>query len=179
VRRFSAQLGTGSGSLPQRISKLHPAVAELRSGNRLDNIGASPRSRAYRLLQALVREAQARGHKVRVSKRPSQYGYGEQVGGIVGGLVFDVNNIRCPLSVSEPQDRVPHVATETELTKVRRDTWYRIPSHDYVKSGRLHFTLATNSGYQSKVGWQDTTKLRLESRLCDVIPLFEHFLGSA
>lgn len=176
VLRFSsATWNWKSGTLPQRISKLHPIVAELRSDNRLDNIGTSLRPRAYRLLHALVREAEARGHKVRASKRPSQYGYGEQVGGIVGCLVFNVNDIRCALSVSEPQDRVPHVATETEMAKAKRDTWYRIPTHDYVKSGRLHLTLATDSGYHSKVGWQDTTKLRLESRLCDVIPLFEHW----
>ena len=68
-----------------------------------------------------------------------------------------------------------HVATDTELAKAKRDTWARIPSHDYVKSGRLHLTLAIDSGYHSKVGWQDTTKLGLESRLCDVIPLFEHW----
>jgi hypothetical protein len=175
LRLSSATWDWQSGTLPQRISKLHPTVAELKSNNRLDNIGASLRPRAYRLLHALVREAEARGHKVRVSKRPSQYGYGEQVGGIVGCLVFDVNDIRCALSVSEPQDRVPHVATETELARAKRDTWYRIPTHDYVKSGRLHLTLATDSGYHSKVGWQDTKKLQLESRLCDLIPLFEHW----
>ncbi|MGV0578101.1 hypothetical protein ABQE57_05940 [Mycolicibacterium elephantis] len=175
LRLSSAAWSWKSGTLPQRVSKLHPIVAELRSDNRLDNIGASLRPRAYRLLHALVREAEARGHKVRVSKRPSQYGYGEQVGGIVGCLVFDVNDIRCALSVSEPQDRVPHVATETELAKAKRDPWYRIPTHDHVKSGRLHLTLATDSGYHSKVGWQETKKLRLESRLCDVIPLFEHW----
>ncbi len=176
VLRFSsAAWNWRSGTLPQRISKLHPIVTELRSDNRLDNIAASLRPRTYRLLHALVREAEVRRHKVRVSKRPSQYGYGEQVGGIIGCLVFDVNDIRCALSLSEPQDRVPHVATETELAKAKRDTWYRIPTHDYVKSGRLHLTMATDSGYHSKVGWQDTTKLRLESRLCDVIPLFEHW----
>ena len=176
VLRFSsATWNWKSGSLPQRISKLHPIVAELRSGNRLDNIGTSLRPRAYRLLHALVREAEARGHKVRVSKRPSQYGYGERVGGIVGCLVFDVNDICCALSVSEPQDRVPHIATETELAKAKRDTWYRLPTHDYVKSGRLDVALATDTGYHSKVRWQDTAKLRLESRLCDVLPLFEHW----
>jgi hypothetical protein len=171
LRFSSAAWNWESGTLPQRISKLHPIVAELRSDNRLDNIGASLRPRACRLLHALVREAEARGHRVRASKRPSQYGYGEQIGGIVGCLVFDVNDIRCALSVSEPQDRVPHIATETELAKAKRDTWYRIPTHDYVKSGRLHLALATDSGYHSKVRWHDTTKLQLESRLCDDLPL--------
>lgn len=164
-----------SGALPERVSKWHPVVAELRADNRFDNISASLRPRVYRLLHALAREGEARGHKLRASKRPSQYGYGEQVGGIVGVIVFDVDGIRCALSLSEPQDRVPHVATETELAKSKRDTWYRIPTHDYVKSGRLHITLATDSGYSSKVGWQDTAKLRLESRLCDVIPIFERW----
>jgi hypothetical protein len=64
------------------------------------------------------------------------------------------------------------------VAKSKRDTWYRIPTHEYVKSGRLHVTLATDSGYHSKVGWADTAKLRLESRLCDVIPLFERWAAA-
>lgn len=167
-----------SGPLPERVSKWHPVVAELRADNRIGNISASLRPRAYRLLHAIARECEIRGHKVRVSKRPSQYGYGEQIGGIVGCVAFDVNGIRCALSISEPQDRVVHVATDAEVAKSKRDTWFRIPTHDYVKSGRLHVTLATDSGYHSKVGWADTAKLRLESRLCDVIPLFERWASA-
>lgn len=164
-----------SGPLPERVSKWHPVVTELRTDNRLDSISGSIRPRAYRLVHALAREAEARGHKIRVAKRPSQYGYGEQVGGIVGCVLFEVAGSRCALSISEPQDRVPHVPTDKELAKAKRDTWYRVPTHDYVKSGRLHITLATDIGYSAKVTWKDTAKLRLESRLCDVVPLFEHW----
>ncbi len=164
-----------SGSLPERISKWHTVVAELRIDKRLENLSASLRPRAFRLLHALAREADARGHGVRVSKPPSRYGYGEQTGGIAGCVVFEVHGVRCALAVSEPQDRVLHVATATELEKVKRDTWYHIPTHDYVKSGRLQLTLATDSGYSSKIVWKDTEKLRLESRLCDVMPAFERW----
>ncbi|WP_158022625.1 hypothetical protein [Mycolicibacterium gilvum] len=164
-----------SGPIPERVSKWNPVVTELRTDNRLDNISASLRPRAYRLVHALAREAEDRGHTVRVAKRPSQYGYGEQVGGIVGCIVFEVAGIRCAISITEPQDRVPHVATDKELVKAKRDSWYSVPTHDYVKSGRLHITLATDSGYSGKVTWKDTAKLQLESRLCDIIPLFEHW----
>jgi len=128
-----------------------------------------------RLLQGLAREAEARGHSVRASRRPNQYGYGEQTGGIVGCMVFEVSGVKCALSISEPQERVAHVATAKEVEKTKRDTWYRIPSHDYVKSGRLQLTLATDSGYSAKVGWADTAALKLESRLCDVMPLYERW----
>lgn len=164
-----------SGLFPSHISKWHPVVAELRTDKRLDHVSASLRPRAFRLLHALAREADARGHGVSLSKRESRHGYGEPTGGIVGSLVFEVDYVRCALSVSEPQDRVPHVATAKELEKAKRDTWYRIPTHDYVKSGRLQITLATDSGYSSKIGWEDTAKIRLESRLCDVMPVFERW----
>jgi hypothetical protein len=164
-----------SGCLPERISKWHTVVAELRTDKRLEHVSASLRPRALRLLHALAREADSRGHGVRVSKPPSRYGYGEQTGGIVGCIVFEVDGVRCALGVSEPQDRVPHVATATELQKAKRDTWYHIPTHDYVKSGRLHMTLATDSGYSSKIVWKDTATLRLESRLCDIMPIFERW----
>lgn len=164
-----------SGPLPERVNKLHPLVIELRADNRLEHLSASLRPRAFRLLHALVREAEARGHTVRVYKRPNGYVYGEPTGGIVGCLLFEVDGIKCAISISEPQDRVPHVATEGEKAKAKRDSWYRIPSHDYVKSGRLHVTVATDSGYNTKTAWEDRAKLVLESRLCDVLPLFERW----
>ncbi|MCV7221872.1 hypothetical protein [Mycolicibacterium elephantis] len=78
-----------SGSLPQRVSKWHPVVEQLKSEKRLDDhISASLRPRALRLLQALVLEATVRGHAVRLSRAPSQYDYGEQTGGIVGCILF-------------------------------------------------------------------------------------------
>lgn len=164
-----------SGSLPERVNKLHPLVAELRTDNRLEHLSASLRPRAFRLLHALVREAETRGHTVRVYKRPNGYVYGEPAGGIVGCLLFEVDGIKCAISISEPQDRVPHVATETEKAKAKREKWFRIPPHDYVKSGRLHMAVATDSGYTTKMGWEDRSKLVLESRLCDVLPLFERW----
>jgi len=164
-----------SGRLPERVSKLHPLVAELRTDKRLDHLSASLRPRAFRLLHALVREAEARGHTVRVYRRPNGYVYGEPIGGIVGCLLFEVDGIKCAISISEPQDRVLHVATEVEKAKAKRDNWYRIPTHDYVKSGRLHMTVATDSGYQTKMSWEDRAKLVLEPWLCDVLPLFERW----
>lgn len=164
-----------SGLLPERVNKLHPLVAELRTDNRLEHLSASLRPRAFRLLHAVVREAEARGHTAQVYKRPNGYVYGEPTGGIVGCLLFEVDGIKCAISISEPQDRVPHVATEGEKAKAKRDNWYRIPTHDHVKSGRLHMTVATDSGYNTKVGWEDRFKLLLEARLCDVLPLFERW----
>lgn len=176
VLRFSdVKRDWQSGPLPERLSKLHPLVAELRTDSRLEHLSASLRPRAFRLLHALVGEAEARGHTVRVYKRPNGYVYGTPTGGLVGCLLFEVGGIKCAISISEPQDRVPHVTTEREMAKAKRESWYRIPTHDYVKSGRLHMTVATDSGYQTKMSWGDRAKLVLESRLCDVLPLFERW----
>src|SRR5262249_31715537 len=52
-----------------RIGRWHPAVASLRSEKRLDKIEKELRGRAFRLLHALAREAEARGHSVRVPRQ--------------------------------------------------------------------------------------------------------------
>jgi hypothetical protein len=46
-----------SGPPPQRITKLHRIVAELRTDKRLDNVSASLRPRAFRLLHAIEQTA--------------------------------------------------------------------------------------------------------------------------
>jgi hypothetical protein len=50
----------------ERVQRWHPAVASLRTDKRLSSIDKSFRDRAFRLLHALAREGEARGHTVLV-----------------------------------------------------------------------------------------------------------------
>lgn len=59
-----------------RIGRWHPAVAALRSENRLSSIESPQRQRALRLLHALAREAEARGYTVNAAPKREQRGYG-------------------------------------------------------------------------------------------------------
>lgn len=158
----------------ERIHRWHPAVSTVRQDNRLSHIDAGLRRRAFIVLESLAREAEVRGYAVRAPKRDSR-GYGEQTGGVVGDLVFQVDQISCTVSLTQPNDRVPHVATKTEIERAKRYSWERIPTHDSVKAERLSITLATDSRYESKVTWSDTKTLSIESRLPDVLGTFERW----
>jgi hypothetical protein len=61
----------------------------------------------------------------------------------------------------------------TQSTAEVRETWYRVPTHDYVPGDRLSITLDTDSRYSTKVTWPETKTLSLELRLPDVMTTFE------
>ncbi|WP_235663928.1 hypothetical protein [Mycolicibacter terrae] len=160
----------------ERIGRWHPAVAALRSENRLSSIGSPQRQRALRLLHALAREAEARGYTVqeRPRREPRGYGYHDR-DRLSGCVIVGVTPIKCSVGIAQLKDKVPHEATSKELERANRESWYRIPTHDYVPSGRLSITLNTDSRYSSEVSWSDTKTISLESRLPDVMTLFERW----
>jgi hypothetical protein len=158
----------------ERVARWHPVVSALRKEKRLNSIDKSLRERAFRLLHALARESESRRYSVRQPKR-NLHGYVDDPSQLAGDLIFRVKEIQCSVSVWQPKDRVPHTATPDELARAKRETWYRIPSHDYVAADRLSITLDTNSRYLSKVTWSDTKTLPLELRLPDVMTTFERW----
>ncbi|GJO17872.1 hypothetical protein NJB1507_08400 [Mycobacterium marinum] len=159
-----------------RIGRWHPAVAALRSENRLTSIEPPQRQRALRLLHALAREAEARGHTVNEAPKREQRGYGHHDRDhLPGCVIVGVTPVRCGIGITQLQDKVPHEATMKELERAKRESWYRVPTHDYVPSKRLSITLNTDSRYSSGVSWADTKTIPLESRLPDVMTLFERW----
>ena len=154
--------------------KWHPVVAALRADKRLDAIAAPQRSRAWRLLQSLAREAQARGHGVQ-ERRPNRNHYSSSQDRLKGCLIIEVSPIKCSVSISQLNDRIPHEPTAKELEKARRESWYRIPTHDYVPSERLSMAVDTDSRWNSGESWPDTKTIPLELRLPDVMTMFERW----
>lgn len=159
-----------------RIGRWHPAVAALRSENRLNSIESPQRRRALRLLHALAREAEARGYTVNQAPKREQRGYGHHNRDhLPGCVIVGVLPVKCGIGITQLQDKLPHEATTKELERAKRESWFRIPSHDYVPSKRLSITLNTDSRYSSEVSWADTKTIPLESRLPDVMTLFERW----
>jgi hypothetical protein len=158
----------------ERIARWHPAVATLRAEKRFDSVDKLLRGRVFRLLHALAKEAETRGHTVRLPRR-NQHGYIEDQTKLHGNLIVNVNGIDCSVSISQPQDRTPHNPTAAELERQRRNSWDRPPRYDYVPSDRLNLTIDTASRWSSKVSWRETKSLPLESRLPDVMTTFERW----
>ena len=157
----------------ERIGRWHPAVATLRTEKRLDAIDKLLRDRAFRLLHAAAREAEARGHSVRLPKRRVQ-GYAQESSRLGGDLIFKVEGIECSVDVWQPKDRVPHVPTREEVEREKKYSWPH-SRYDYVPADRLSITLDTSSRWSSKLMWPETKTLRLEARLPDVLTTFERW----
>lgn len=158
----------------ERIGRWQPVVSALRNEGRLSFIEPPQRQRAFRLLQTLAREAEARGYGVRMANRNRNGNNGDR-DRLPGCLIMDVEPISCSVGISQLNDKVPHQPTSKELERAKRESWYRIPTHDYVPSDRLSITLNTSSRYSSEVMWADTKTIPLVSRLPDIMTLFERW----
>lgn len=158
----------------ERIGRWHPAVASLRSEKRLDFIGKELRGRAFRLLHALAREADARGYAVRVP-RQNYRGYAYENTKLEGDLIISVGDIECSVRIWQPQDRVDHTPTREELERQKLYSWSSPPKYDYVPASRLKIAIDTTSRFSSKESWTETKTLLLQSRLPDVMMTFERW----
>lgn len=157
----------------ERIGRWHPAVAALRSEKRLESIQREMRGRAFRLLHALAREAEARGHSVRLARR-SHHGYIEDNSKLGGDLIFKVGDIECSVDIRQPKDRVEHTPTQEEIERDKKYHWPP-PRYDHVPSNRLSVVIDTNSRFSSKESWTETKTLALHTRLPDVMMAFERW----
>lgn len=158
----------------ERIGRWHPVVSALRSESRLSFIEPPQRQRAFRLLHTLALEAEARGYIVRQANR-KHHEHNADRARLSGCLIINVEPISCSVGISQLKDKVPHQPSGKELERAKRESWYRIPTHDHVPSDRLSVTLNTNSRYSSEVVWSDTKTIPLVSRLPDVMTMFERW----
>lgn len=157
----------------ERIGRWHPAVATLRKDKRLDSIEKELRGKAFRLLHALTREAEARGHSVRLPRR-SHHGYLEDTSKLGGDVIFKVGDIECSVNILQPKERVDHTPTAYEVEREKKYGWP--PSrYDYVPANRLSIVIDTDSRFSSKESWTETKTLPLHVRLPDVMMTFERW----
>jgi hypothetical protein len=157
----------------ERVGRWHPAVAMLRSSKRLDGIEKSIRDRAFRLLQSLAKEAEARGHSVRLPKR-SVHGYTDDPSKLRGDLIFKVGDVECSVDFAQPSKRVDHTPTAEELERDRKYNWPP-RRYDSVPFPGLSITLDTSSRWSSKFSWNEKNGPKLQTRLPDVLTTFERW----
>lgn len=157
----------------ERIGRWHPSVATLRKDKRLDSIEKELRGKAFRLLHALTREAEARRHSVRLPRR-SHHGYLEDRSKLGGDLIFKVGDIECSVNILQPKERVDHTPTLYEVEREKKYGWP--PSrYDYVPANRLSIVIDTDSRFSSKESWTETKTLPVHVRLPDVMMTFERW----
>ena len=151
--------------MTESLHDLHPAVwlkaarkAATRAGTPPEeaktlsvNVSKEHVGRALRILDALARALEARGYPVT--------GDGAR---IEGQLV--------PITIMEQQDKVLHVPTARELASVKARSWEKLPTWDYVPSGRLsiHSDVYVWWRRDLRKRWSDGRRTRLEDTLDDV-----------
>ncbi|MAU81219.1 MAG: hypothetical protein CME34_04980 [Gordonia sp.] len=162
----------------ERIGRWHPVVAELRSAGRLDGIGKEHRKRAAVLLHCLATEAAARGIQVDLVKQLEERDHYSRRNQPPGLLVLSAQEFRCPVSIKQLQDQLPHEPTAQELARRKQWEWAHIPKYDHVLSERLAIVTHSAAGYPSEKPWADTKTRRLEDRLVDILAAFNTWVAA-
>lgn len=148
-------------SVPERVARLHPAVAAMKTGGNL-LVSKNCRSRALRILHTLATEAERRGHSV--TSTVSEHS--------PGSLIIGIGTHTYPVGIHEEADRVPHQPKVYELQQKKRNSWFKIPEWDSIPSGRLMVELPS-TGKTNRYRWADRKRGTLEEQLPDVLAEIE------
>ncbi|BBZ66255.1 hypothetical protein MINS_16840 [Mycolicibacterium insubricum] len=77
---------------------------------------------AFRLLHALAKEAEARGHSVRVPTRDRR-GYCQGSSKLDGDMIVKVGDIESSVNIWQPNARVDHIPTREEIEREKKYGW--------------------------------------------------------
>lgn len=149
--------------VPEQLRKPSEIVTELR--NRADfGIRQSEKSRALRMIEALVREARKRSYKVEATSAPSvdRWGY-RNFEKDHGHFEIRIKSDSYRLTMTQEEDRVKHEPTKSEEAR----GWH--PKYDQVTSDRLRLTIEGNAwAFRSSV-WSDKPNRKLEEVLPEIL----------
>jgi len=153
--------------VPDRLHRPHDIVATLRDGEPELGLSKSVQARALRLVQAIVTEAEYRGHTVRLA-RGGHHGRRARRSDDEGLFTVTAQGQPCGFSIGQEQDTTEHVPKAKELADAERYSWIRIPKYDYVPSDRLTITLTGGITHRQSV-WKDSVDRRLEDQLPEIL----------
>lgn len=153
--------------VPAQLRKPHAVVRALQQYPERLNVTKIVRSRALRIIQGLVVEAERRGyvalpvgsdsHRDRYRSSNSKYQF-----------IIAVKDHPIEMRLVQEHDRVEHVPTAKELAEQQRYSWTRIPTHDQIPNAQLR--LEFEAGLGARQGkWADRNSWTLEEKLPEVL----------
>ncbi|MEY9850124.1 hypothetical protein ABH940_007242, partial [Streptacidiphilus sp. BW17] len=153
--------------VPERLTRPHSVVATLRDGKRTLDLGKPVLPRALRLIQAIVAEAERRGHTIRVvNQRTDRHGYEHAES--EDHFIVTAQGHPCGVRITQLKERTDHVASAKELADAARNSWIRIPRFDYLLGNRLG--IAVSGGFVHRQSqWSDTVTEPLEGKLPQIL----------
>lgn len=154
--------------VPAQLRDPHSAVAALRDDKRHFPLTGAARSRALRILQALVVAAEDRGWTA------GNIEYGNNVyehRGSNDHLVIDAGATKVRVRMFQQTDRTPHTPSAHDLDQQQR--WgTRPPKYDHSPNDLLRIQL-DSSWDGSQHSWSEGTRGSLEGKLAAVISEIE------
>lgn len=153
--------------VPRSVRNPTDIVAQLQESEHFPVLG-TPRTRAFRLVDALVGAARERGMTVNVrhySRHQDRYGRPFDTPKDVIELRVQVDSFQ--LRFTQTMMQVPHEPTERELMRARRG--YLFPDFDEVPSEDLGIVLDGKGGTFWASSWSDTGDAKLEDHLPQIL----------
>jgi hypothetical protein len=163
--------------VPAQLRNPHTVVKRLQGEDGLQ-LTKAVQPRAFRLIQALLTEAERRGYRTRFSRPGQQYRHNRGYSAEEGHFIVAVQGHEFGVRLSQEIDRTPHTPTPAEERRTARDSWFRIPAYDEQPSKRLAISLTNGRQYRQST-WTDNDKHELEVWLPQILQEIELRAGLA
>ncbi|WP_091063131.1 hypothetical protein [Micromonospora humi] len=163
VRLYNKANGARSGWDAFRIASRHQTtideeiIAALQKNPSALTVSTELLPRALELVRLLAAAARSRGHRLVVNTK-----------GARPTLSLRLEKAKRAVRISEEYDKVPHVLTDDERRRPRRQPWISLLEFDRVPSGRLVLEV-NRADYGKSDTWTDDKRTMLETRVHKII----------
>nr|WP_237551823.1 hypothetical protein [Streptomyces sp. SID8367] len=153
-------------NVPARLTQPHPVVMALQRRPQGMGLTKSVHNRALRLIQALVTDAESKGHTTTLGPTPDAPPPRHRR---QAAPHFTITAQDEPVDVLVLQeDHSKHIPTDKERADAQKHTWMRIPRFDYTPANRLRFILRGGTPHRGSE-WADLPNRPLEDQLAEVV----------
>ncbi|MEV1332719.1 hypothetical protein AB0J20_24465 [Micromonospora costi] len=163
VRLYNKANGASNGWDAFRIASRHQTtideeiIAALQKNPSALTVSADLLPRALEFVRLLAAAARSRGHRLVVNTK-----------GARPTLSLRLEKSQRAVRISEEYDKVPHVLTDDERRRQKRQPWISLPEFDRVLSGRLVLEV-NRAGYGKSDTWTDDKRATLETRVHKIV----------
>ncbi|MDZ5447565.1 hypothetical protein U2F26_33495 [Micromonospora sp. 4G57] len=163
VMLYNKANGANNGWDAFRIASRHQTtiddeiIAALQKNPSALTVSAELLPRALEFVRLLAAAARSRGHRLVVNTK-----------GARPTLSLRLEKSQRAVRISEEYDKVPHVLTDDERRRQKRQPWISLPEFDRVRSGRLVLEV-NRAGYGKSDTWTDDKRTTLESRVHKIV----------
>lgn len=136
-------------------------------------IRSSEKSRALRLVQALISEAERREYTVSATRgrRKNQWGHFDRNEEDPGHFALAIGPDEYKLSVFQLTEKREHIASKSELARSGRG--YAVPKWDIVPTGNLGIKILALGGGFWGSSWTDRADVSLDDMLAQILQELE------